>query len=224
MFLTGSSDSLDLIMMTRLGRKWRRKTQKMKRDLNQETQTSFSDLPITVIKDEEQIQVEEVALKVITPTPPPKPKKKKKRKSVIRIAETTVGTSITATRTTAVEKVRAAIEAKKYTTEVIDIRLPTKRRSSFRLEVKDSLIKHRRSMIPMKLEEIEKEGDSNVMERKKSRLSMSRDSVELARESFHVKTVVKKAHESKLSLARDSIEVIRVTTLISNRIKHYCYA
>lgn len=193
-------------MKTRLGRKWRRKTQKPEKELNEETQTSFIELPtITpVLKDEEQIQVEEVTLKVITPKPA---KRKKKRKSVLKIAEPIP-------ITTSVDKVRAAIEEKKLT-EVFDMRLPSKRRSSFKLEVKDSLIKHRRSLIP-KIDEVEvadEVDEEKPLEMKKSRLSLSRDSVVLARESFHVKHVVKRVQESKLSLARDSLEIIRVSVV-----------
>lgn len=201
-------------MKTRLGRKWRRKTQKPEKELNQETQTSFIELPtITpVLKDEEQIQVEEVALKVITPKSAPK--RKKKRKSVLKIAEPIIPVTVSG-----VDKVRAAIEEKKHA-EVLDIRLPSKRRSSFKLEVKDSLIKHRRSLIPKidEVEPVDEVEDEKRLETKKSRLSMSRDSVELARESFHVKHVVKRVHESKLSLARDSLEIIRVCTNLQVRL------
>lgn len=144
-------------MKSRLGKKWRKKTQKSKDELNKETQTSFTYLPI---KDEEQIQAEEVEIKVTTPI---KTKKIKK-------------------------------------TSVVELQVPTKKRSSYTLEVKDSLLKHRRSLIP-KIDEAEY---------KKSCLSLSRDSLELARESFHSKTVLKRAQDSKLSLARDSVEIIRV--------------
>lgn len=190
-------------MKTRLGRKWRRKLQKTKKDVHQETQTSLSELPLVIMKDDEQVQVEEVAIKVITPTKVSK--KRKKKKPVLK----TVETITTPTRISAVEKVRAAIEAKKHA-EIVDT-LTTARRDSFKLEVKDSLIKHRRSLIP-KIEEVEEEEEEpKELEAKKSRLSLTRDSVELARESFIARTAIKRAQESKLSLARDSVEIIRVS-------------
>lgn len=210
MFHLGSSDSFDLIMKTRLGRKWRQRSQKAKEEVNREVQTSLTELPIIIANEDEQIQVEEIALRVITAITETATghvkSKKKRRKKPAKIIET----SGMPKRTTAVEKVRAAIEAKKQG------RIPesafTGGIEPFKLEVKDSLIKHRRSLIPRIEERVEKDEES--LEIKKSKISMPRDSLELAKESIEARAIIKKAEESKLSLARDSLDVLKVT--ISN--------
>lgn len=195
---------MDLIMKTRLGRKWRRRTQRDKEEANEETQTSWSMLPIITANEDEQIQVEEVALKVVTANIESakehvKAKKKKKKKTCAKATETPQMPR----KITAVEKVRAAIEMKKQARITEPILTGTL--SSFKLEAKDSLIKHRRSLVP-KIEMENGEG----LEIKKSRLSMSRDSLDLAKESMETRSIIRKAEESKLSIARDSLEVLRV--------------
>lgn len=199
-------------MKTRLGRKWRQRTQKAKEEVNRETQTSLTELPIIIANEDEQIQVEEVALKVITAiTETAKGHvkyKKRKRRKPAKATET----SDIPRRTTAVEKVRAAIEAKKQG------RITEVGMEGFKLETKDSLIKHRRSLIPRIEERVEEE--EVVLEIKKSRLSVSKDSLELARESIEARSIIKKAEESKLSLARDSLDVLRVAILNLAARKH----
>lgn len=102
---------------------------------------------------------------------------------------------------TGLEIVREAIEARKREEKGL----------------RDSLEIHRKSLVP-KIE-MKAPEDDGLEELRKSRLSVSKDSLVLARESLEVKKIIKKAQESKLSLARDSLEILKVIALLSINIK-----
>lgn len=212
-----SSDSLDLIMRTKLGRKWRKKTQILREDLNKETQTSLCEIPAP------EVVFEETAIQTIIPISSSGQIKTKKRKRKFKSAfkaTPETATVSTTTKISAVEKVRAAIEEKKEAEAVAAAAavapIARERRCSYKLDPRDSLIKHRRSYLP-KIEDFvteTQELELKDVEVQKSRISISRDSLELARQSFHTKTAIKRVEESRLSLARDSLEVIRVCSYL----------
>lgn len=181
--LAGSSDSLDLIMKTRLGRKWRRRTQRAKEELNQETQTSEIELFTDLLLHAAEGCAEEATKRRV-----------KKRRKPAKAMQTVNEAESVPTKVTAVAKVKAAIQARKLAEEIAT---PVKQEV---LGAMDMLQQHR----PKTEEEAE------VVELKKSRLTQSKDSLELARESMEARLIIKQAEESKLNMVRDSLEVLRV--------------